>query len=514
MNQAPHFPVGSKVVAYIRDSGGAKQDLSVIQQEQVIRQWADENGMNVVRFFIDAARSGASVIKRESFLEMIGWLERGQDVAAVVVWSLSRFSRDIDDAQWYLAKIRQGGYQIYSLEENIPPGNIGRIIESLHLYMADQYRVELAANVKRGQLYVVRHFHAWPHPNPPIGYRKVPIDAGLHRDGSHRVLHGLEPDPVYAPLVRLAFEMKITGATVREIRDATRLLPNLAHYSLVWRNKIYLGIMEWGGEIIEGFCEPIIDLDTWKAVQEMNVRNTERRIGTVHPRSATSSALLSGLVFCKNCGSNLRAANYHQNRTGRLEQWRYYRCAGKHNGYEKCDAKMIPADYLEDQVMGVVKSTLLDHDLLCAAYEKYRDTHSERAHEQQARLTALREDLAQAEKRIRNLTTAIADGRHSKALMERLAEQEALREELLDDLRNFQDGDIVVFKELDRDELITLGQVVWQRLETGSHRVRQRLVRAIVDRVDVVNLSTRRGEIDLHGDISINPAFAALTLDN
>lgn len=511
----PPFPPGSSVVAYIRDSGGARQELSTIQQEQVIRAWADDAAITVARYFVDAARSGASVVKREAFLEMISWLEAGQDVAAVVVWTLSRFSRDYNDAQLYLARIRAAGYQVYSLEENVPPGSVGRIVESLHLLMAEAYRVELASNVKRGMLFVIKRFKAFPLPYVPIGYKKVPIDAGEHRDGTARKLHALELDPVYAPLVKKAFQMKATGATIKEIREELRLYDNLDSYSRLWRNKIYIGVFEWGGEVFEDFCPPIIDRATWGAVQELNAANTEKRIGFYHPRRVASSSLLSGLVFCKACGTVMRAQGSNRFTGEKHEYWQYYRCMAEHRNEGGCKATMIPAAKLEAEVMQAIKSTLLDPALLKAAYKRYTDTYGDRARQERAKLDALQEELAKTERRAKNIAIAVADGGHSKMLLEQLAEEEEKREVLLERLRALQDAQdagVALFQELDAAGLEALGAAVWERIEQGDYRTRQKLIRAIVERIDVVRLPSKKTVCLLDGDITINPAFGALAL--
>jgi hypothetical protein len=42
------FPPGSLIAAYLRDSGGEEQDLSVLEQENEIRKWCTTNNLYVV----------------------------------------------------------------------------------------------------------------------------------------------------------------------------------------------------------------------------------------------------------------------------------------------------------------------------------------------------------------------------------------------------------------------------------------------------------------------------------
>ena len=59
------FPAGSHVNAYLRDSGGDEQDLSVPQQEAVIREFCEQNSLVLVHLFKDEARQGGSTVGRE-----------------------------------------------------------------------------------------------------------------------------------------------------------------------------------------------------------------------------------------------------------------------------------------------------------------------------------------------------------------------------------------------------------------------------------------------------------------
>lgn len=71
------FPPGTRLAAYLRDSGGDEQDLSVEQQENVITSWAKENNQVLALIFKDAARPGSSVITRAGFQDMMAHFRNG-----------------------------------------------------------------------------------------------------------------------------------------------------------------------------------------------------------------------------------------------------------------------------------------------------------------------------------------------------------------------------------------------------------------------------------------------------
>jgi DNA invertase Pin-like site-specific DNA recombinase len=48
--------------AYLRDSGGEEQELSIEQQEKEIRAWCLEKGYILTAIFKDEARPGSSTV--------------------------------------------------------------------------------------------------------------------------------------------------------------------------------------------------------------------------------------------------------------------------------------------------------------------------------------------------------------------------------------------------------------------------------------------------------------------
>jgi hypothetical protein len=52
------FLSGGQVVAYLRDSGGETQELSIIQHENEVRTWCNQHDLMLKHIYIDAARRG------------------------------------------------------------------------------------------------------------------------------------------------------------------------------------------------------------------------------------------------------------------------------------------------------------------------------------------------------------------------------------------------------------------------------------------------------------------------
>ena len=413
-NKNTPFPPGAAVVFYGRDSGGSKQNLSVTQQEAVVQDWCKTNDYNLTRIFADTA-SGGSTAGRDQFDAMMAYFLHGASEAGVVFWDLSRWARNFDDGQYFLASLRRQGYQAHSLEEYIPPGSIGKVVESLHLWAAEEYREQLSRNVKRGLHYMITVHKAYPRPHISIGYKKQAVTIGLRRDGKAHVINRLIPDPATADRVRQAFEMRAAGYSIEEIHKEVKLYKTAGAYHHLFRKELYIGVFTFGGVRVEDFCEPLVDLETWDTVQEINRKWGDQQLNA---RRITSSFLLSGLAYCDICGALMTGRDSKQG--GR----RYYRCSMTNNtNFDKrCQTLGIKDEVVDKAVLQAVHDALQEDAILDVLAEAIRaiDKNDPIADEL-AQVELQTERNAQA---IANVTRAIEEHGHSQALLSRLFELE------------------------------------------------------------------------------------------
>jgi DNA invertase Pin-like site-specific DNA recombinase len=123
---------GATVWTYLRDSGGPNQEQSVPQQEAEVRAYCTRHGLALTRVFSDVGKSGRSVNQRVHFLEMVD-MSKDETIrpAGILVWNFARFSRDVDDSDYYKATIRNRGIVIHSLTDPIPDGQWAGVVEKI-----------------------------------------------------------------------------------------------------------------------------------------------------------------------------------------------------------------------------------------------------------------------------------------------------------------------------------------------------------------------------------------------
>ena len=120
--------VRSRAVAYYRHSAQDRQENSIpIQQEQV-RQWAEQRGVEIIHEFKDAGKSGLTAEGRPAFTEMMEeWVKKRGDFAYVICLDVSRWGRfqDLDLSAQYSSECKRHGknvvYTAIGIEEKDNP---------------------------------------------------------------------------------------------------------------------------------------------------------------------------------------------------------------------------------------------------------------------------------------------------------------------------------------------------------------------------------------------------------
>jgi DNA invertase Pin-like site-specific DNA recombinase len=429
--------------------------------------------------FKDVARRGTRTIGRDQFLEMVDHFDGEAPEAGILLWEYARFSRDYDDTMYYIADLRRRGIQVYSITDAVPEGLEGRLLESIIAWKNARYSEDLRKNVKRGHRYVVRQHKAFFAGKVPVGFRRYQVEIGQRRDGTPHLVSRLEPDPNKVDLVRKAYRMRAEGRSYSEINTETRLLNHIASYNRLFKNPLYIGKYNYDGMLVEDFCEPIVDQETWDAVQKI----MQDRVEKYRPIFRSSSDyLLTGMLFCAKCGKRMRGSIVGP--AGR--QIRYYRCTS-HHFMEPCGARMIPRDTLEEMVISRIKTYFTDQGWIEEMFYQQAEWALERIQEKEAETELIKSELSGIERKIKRLVAAITDHGHSQAMLDQLRELEDRQEEL--QTRILIEESTIVSKP-DITEYQQLAEDVVEKLESADRRTLQLVLRTFTNRIVAIREET------------------------
>lgn len=485
-NDHPFTP-GSLVVGYFRDSGHEDQELSVPQQKAEAQKFCAQNSLTMTRIFVDEARPGSTVVGRKQFQEMIHYLRstpKPQE-KGVLIWKFSRFARDQDDSQFYKADLRRRGYFVYSLMDHIPDGPEGRFFEAALDWMNQKYLLDLSDDVKRGLRHLVEHYHCVPGP-APRGIKRIPVVIGKRRDGRDHVAHRWEPDPAWIPRIQQAFAMKAEGLSLTTIRETTGLFKSLNSYNTFFKNKIWLGILEYGTDlVIEDYCTPVITQATYEAVQQQLALHAEHQnihSDRLHPRRKNSRFLLSGLVYCPRCGGAMSGFTSRDRRGNTSER---YGC-GRAKRTGECDMPLIPKYGLEQAILDELVDHLLQPNTLRELQAEMREQAAGKADQLLEGERDLRAQLKGVEQALDNVTLALEQAGTSTRLITRLQELEQTHAQLTGKLTvlegQLQEVDAVPEFSYSQAEL---AKNMRQSLREGSEEARRAIVQGLVEKVIV-----------------------------
>ncbi len=288
-----------KVALYARVSTEEQAEkYSLNAQLEAMRQYAKEQGWEVVEEYIDPGYSGRSD-KRPAFRRLIRDALAGK-FEAILVHALDRFARSRFVSVTYKALLKEQGIFIYSVTEHIDHNDVNSVVmEGMLEVMAEWYSANLSVKVKAGMKRAVAEGQ-WPF-RAPFGYEKK-------RDLTHSWLEVAE----VGAKITYAFQEFSTGkytlASWTEVawdlgyRNAKGGKIHKSQWGAIFRNTFYIGLVTYDGEEYRGSWPPLIDPATFQRVQE--ILDDHRPIGR-GPYTPHRDYLLTGLLWSLDSDSSM-----------------------------------------------------------------------------------------------------------------------------------------------------------------------------------------------------------------
>ncbi|HLR79174.1 MAG TPA: recombinase family protein [Bacillota bacterium] len=342
----------------------ANEGYSISAQLQVLRQYTQLYGWEIAEEYIDEGRSGKNVKGRPAMRKLVEDVEKDK-FQAVIVWKISRLSRNMLDTLKLLDKFEKYRVKFISYSENFDTSTpIGRLVLQLMASIAEMERNTLAENVKLGMKQ--RALEGYWNGGIVFGYD--------HSDKKKLVINHKE-----AEVVKMIFNMYANGKGLRAIsnhlnkagyktkRDRYFSINGVAQ---ILDNPVYNGKIRWlqfenwdtqrrkgknpNPIRVEGKHEAIISDELWSIVQ------ARRKSRSFKQRQSNEPFLLSGLLRCPDCGKGMvPSITTRRNKDGEKRKYRYYVCGDFHNkGSVACRSNSVKAYDAEDLVIKRIETFL------------------------------------------------------------------------------------------------------------------------------------------------------------
>lgn len=367
----------NKTALYLRlsrDDGTEKESESIQNQKNFLSDYAEKNNLNVVGIFADDGWSGLS-FDRPDFKRMLNMIEIGA-VNTVVTKDLSRLGRDYVQVGYYLDKyFPMHGVRYIAVNDAVDTGDVNGTndMTPFRAVFNDMYAKDISKKV-RTALATKKSNGKFIGAQPPYGYKKDPLDKNhlvvddetavcvrrIYREflaGGTLIgiAHKLSEEKIPTPS-----EQKNLTATQRYFKGVwndtiiKRILTNPTYVGNLTQNmtrkvsykvdkKVRLPKSEW--ITVPNTHEAIISQEDFDAVQQILAKrnyNKEKRSGKTH--------LLSGLVFCQDCGGSMTFVKESETRTYLVcSRWR------KNARLGICTSHSIREEYVENAIKDKLK---------------------------------------------------------------------------------------------------------------------------------------------------------------
>ena len=137
-------------VGYCRFSSENQADgFSIEAQKNAINDFAVRSGYQILRFYVDEAKSGTTTDGRVGFLDMLSDAKK-HEFQAVIVHKLDRFARSRIDSAVSKQVLKDNGVKLISVLEQLDDSPESIILESVLEGMNEYYSKNLSRETKKG----------------------------------------------------------------------------------------------------------------------------------------------------------------------------------------------------------------------------------------------------------------------------------------------------------------------------------------------------------------------------
>ena len=475
-----------RAAIYARYSSDNQREESIEAQIRAIKEYAEKNDMVIVKTYTDEAKS-ATTDNRPQFLQMIKDSELNA-FNAIIVHKLDRFSRDRYDSAHYKRILQKNNVRLISVLEHLDDSPEAVILESVLEGINEYYSKNLSREVMKGMketAYQSKHNGGIP----PLGY-------DIAEDKTY-VINEKE-----AVIVRKIFDMYSIGYgyvdIIRELNKSghkTKLGNPFSKNSLcdLLQNPKYKGtyIFNRRASKLSGkrnnhrykdkdqiIMKPnalpaIIDESLFDKVQEkLKSKRRGPKIG------GKNFYLLTGYIFCGECGSSYVGNSYRGGRSGK--KYPIYACT-KRVSTTTCKNKAVRQSVIEEFVIKELLQNVFSMDAIKEISQKVLEYAAN--HNSDTELAEAKDRLIDVNNRIEKLVDAVIEGILDKDIvkskMNKLKEEKSLIESRMEELQ------IQNYDWLDAEKVTKYILKFKENLLSNDNTLKRKVVETFVDNIKI-----------------------------
>ena len=449
-----------KIAIYSRKSKFTGKGESIENQVEICKsriksQYPDISESDIL-IFEDEGFSGGNM-NRPKFKEMMRLVKENK-IKAIYSYRLDRISRSVVDfANMYeiLTELNVSYISATECYETSTP--LGRAMMSIATVFAQLERETIAERIK-DNMHALAKSGRWLCGITPTGYKSTQIVGSVTVDGKERKAFKLDIIDSESDIIRLIFSKflhynSLTKTETYLLQNGikTKNGRNYTRFSIksIIQNPVYvvadnstfnyfknLGIeiysqeSEFNGKqgvmaynktlqrdgksnkvrefdewiVAVGKHKPIIDSSDWIKAQELLSQNTLKS----YRKPKSNHALLSGLIYCADCGSFMRPKKSKRLNADGEEIYSYLCEMKEKSRMHNCQMKNVNGNQLDKAICEEIKRLDEDSDMFISSLLESSKKLCENAEEYEKQIDALNKSFAENEKQIKNLVTALS----------------------------------------------------------------------------------------------------------
>lgn len=437
-----------------------------------------EAALDYTVIYEDEGFSGGD-LNRPDFKRMMDDAKKHR-IHAIVVYRLDRISRNISDFAGLIEELARLDIAFVSIKEQFDTGTpMGRAMMYIASVFSQLERETIAERI-RDNMHELAKTGRWLGGTTPTGYASEAVKS-IHVDGKTRKACRLKLIPEEAEVIKTIYDlyMETDSQTLTEAELIKRGLKTknnkyFTRFSIksILQNPVYMiadedaynyfmkvksdlfsdrkafdgvhGIMAYNRTCQEkgrttkfrppeewivavGLHPGMIPGKVWAAVQESLERNKSK----AYHRPRSNEALLTGLLYC-TCGSRMYP-KLSQRKTPDGKQVYTYVCKMKERSRRTvCHSKNVNGNIIDMAVIQEIKLLTEDREAFTMQLKKNRKIHIGERMNCRERLTALRKEEKDAEKKIVGLVDSLAGLGDSAAKVHVVKRMEQLNQEWME----------------------------------------------------------------------------------
>lgn len=363
-----------------RDDELAGDSNSIVNQKVILKKYADDNGFHNALFFVDDGFSGTN-FERPDFQRMIAEMDEGR-VGTIIVKDMSRLGRDYLKVGYYTeVAFPNADVRFIAINNGVDSANQQDSDFTPFLNIINEWYAKDTSKKIRAVFKSKGQSGKPLCTNPPYGYVKSAEDklkwvvdpdaADVVKDIFKMCMTGLGPTQIARKLEQRRIEVPtvhLNGMGIntparqpenpyawqsRTVADILAKMEYLGHtvnfktYKKSYKSKVKVWNNPEDWEIFEDTHEAIIDEATWDIVQK--IREGKRR-----PSRMGEMGLLSGMMFCADCGAKL----YQVRANGWTHDKEYFVCATYRKKKGLCSSHQIRNVVIEELVLDDLRTVI------------------------------------------------------------------------------------------------------------------------------------------------------------